>query len=208
MSTRMRFISIPESVLSRKDLKPIDTLLYGRLRFHQANNEECWPSLSHLAAGLDCDVRTIGAAIKRLAAAELIEVLQVGGRTVYRVQLVKDDGYLRVTDAVLRLPGLSPLGKQVLAMIAFGTQGNEDRHAFAGQDTMAAWLGCSRRSIIRAIESLKDAGLIDARRRGPRSNQYMLTPQGEAAIVAQQTGKRCDNLRPPIGRQKTKAPGN
>lgn len=196
----IRFISIPASVLSRKDLLPIDALLYGRLRFHQASKAECWPSLSHLAAGLHCDVRTIVASIKRLAAAELVEVLQIEGRTAYRVRIVKEARYLRVTDAVLRRAGLSPLAKLVLAMIAFGIQGNEDRHAFARQDTMAAWLGCSRRSIIRAVESLTAAGLIEARRRGPRSNQYALTPQGEAAIVAkvaQQAGKRCDTFAPP-----------
>lgn len=197
MASTLRFISVPESILSRTDLSATDKGVYGLLRFCQYDKGECWPSHRRLATVLDCDVRTISASIERLAAAGLVEVRQVEGRLLYHVNLVKDDRYLRVTEAVLRLPRLSVLAKLVLAMIAFGTQGNGDRHAFAGQDTMAARLGCSRRSILRAIASLQDAGLIEVRRRGPRSNQYTLTPQGEAAIVAQQAGKRCDNFAQP-----------
>lgn len=195
--TSLRFISIPGSVLSRTDLQAVDRLVYGLLRFHQHKNGECWPSLAYLAACVGCDARTVRAAVRRLVKAGLVEILDIEGRTAYRVQLVQDDRYLRVTDAVLRMPDLSALEKLVLAMIGFNTQGNEDRHAWAKQGTMAEWLGCSRRSIIRAVDGLKDAGLIEARRRGPRSNQYTLTPQGEAAIVAHQGRKRCDNFAPP-----------
>jgi len=193
----LQFITIPGSILCWPKLLPLDKILFGLLRFCQNKKDHAWANPETWAGWLGCDARTIRASVKRLVKMGCLTIEQVDGRTAYRVLSVKDSFYLRVTIGILARTDLTFAERLGLALISFNTCGNEDHHGWAGQDKLADWLGCSRRSVIRIIDGLKTKGLIEVRRRGPRSNQYSLTPAGEAAIVAHHPGKRCDNFARP-----------
>ena len=141
------FILIPCSILIRKDLTPTDKIVYGLLRFYQHNNGSCWPSLKQLATAGGCSVRAISSTIGRLEKIGLLTVERAYRQNnVYIVQVVKDPTYLRVPGFILQMEGLSSLGKLVAAAVLYKAQGKG--RAWPHQDTLAAELGCSRRSVI------------------------------------------------------------
>jgi hypothetical protein len=195
--TLLQFIALPGIILAWAGLLPIDKIVFGLFRWHQNGKDYCWPDPERWAELLGCDLRTIRASVARLTEAGCLRTDIIDGRRVYSVLQAKDRFYLRVPVAVLLRHDLNPAERLGLALVAFNCQGSEDRHGWASHEKMSEWLGMGRRSVVRMMGKLKDAGLIAVRRRGPRSNQYALTPAGEVAIMAQQGGKRCANFARP-----------
>jgi biotin operon repressor len=181
----VRFISIPGSIAVRKNLSATDKLVYGVLRYHQAGQAECWPSQAHVAQAIGCSVRAVGTSIKRLEAAGLVTIQRRFKQSnAYRVQLVQDPTYLRVPDSILAADAPA-LHKLIMAALGFKAR-NEDSQAWPHQDTLATELGCSRSSIVRALNELEAAGKIQVKHRGggrKRGNVYRLKAGFYSATV-------------------------
>lgn len=175
-STTIKFISVPMSVLNRTDLSATDKIVYGLLRFHQYRGEECWPSQAHLAKEAGCSVRAIGTSVKRLEAAGLVTIQRRFKQSnTYRVTLVSDPTYLRIPDSILASDAPA-LHKLIMAALGFKAA-NADRQAWPHQEKLARELGCSRSSIVRALNEMESAGRIQVKHRGggrARGNLYRM----------------------------------
>ena len=185
MSTRVRFVSIPASILSRTDLSATDKIVYGLLRFHQYGNDDCWPGQPHLARQAGCSVRAIGTSLKRLEAASLVTIhRRFKQSNAYCVTLVSDPTYLRIPDSILAAD-IPALHKLIMAALGFKAM-NDDRQAWPHQEKLAQELGCSRSSIVRALKEMEASGRIQVKHRGggrSRGNLYRLKDGFYSAAV-------------------------
>jgi DNA-binding Lrp family transcriptional regulator len=192
------FIAIPATVLLRKDLTATDKIIYGLLRFYQHGNDCCWPGLKELAEAAGCSVRAVSSSIGRLEADALITVERAYRQNnVYVVKMIADATYLRVPVEILRTEGLSALGKLIAAALVYKAAGKG--RAWPHQETLAAELGCSRRSVIRAIEELETSGKLEVHHGGggrKRGNEYRPTAAFYRAILARGTADRVTKVRP------------
>ena len=86
-------------------------------------------------------------------------------------------GCTQVPNCVLRWPSLSP-GAKILYAVLSGRSGYpEGATCSLDQGTLAAEMGCNRRSVRHFLLALEAAGLVRKTRQGPRRpNVYELLP--------------------------------
>lgn len=88
--------------------------------------------------------------------------------------VVSQKGYTLVPNYVLYKPNLTANAKLVYAMLLSYAWGEKDR-ARPGQDRIAKQCGLSKRTVIRAIKELSEAGFLTILRRGRGwTNVYVL----------------------------------
>lgn len=97
-------------------------------------------------------------------------------RTAGPVASSTPDAALAIPLSILTHPGLTPLQKNTLALIA--ATGNQE------QETLARWQAVSLRAVAGAVRRLRRVGLLDVVPRGAgRGNAYMVRAPAEDAAA-------------------------
>ncbi len=68
------FYKLPKTLAARRDLSPIDKLIYAVIADRIGANDHCWPGVRRLAADVGCHRATVSQAVGRLEAAGLVTV--------------------------------------------------------------------------------------------------------------------------------------
>lgn len=173
----MRFLAIPCSVLKKRGLSSTAKLLYGVLRYHQYDNNRCWPARDTLAREICCSVSSISRATGQLAYASLITVERSPRcSNLYSVKLVRDNEYLQVPSNLLRILGRKPTEKLLYAYLLF-RQG-ENGVCWPHQRTIAADLGCSLPTIQKVLHDFEQEHILQVKHAHgglKQGNQYRVT---------------------------------
>lgn len=86
-------------------------------------------------------------------------------------------GCTQVPTCVLRSPSLSPGAKLLYAVLSHLSDFPQGATCSVDQGTLAAEMGCNRRSVRHFLLALEAAGLVRKTRQGPRRpNVYELLP--------------------------------
>lgn len=96
-------------------------------------------------------------------------------------------GFTQVPNVVLRDTNLSPGAKLCYAMLlSYAWQKDS---CFPGQEALAKDTGISKRSTVRCMKELEEAGYLEKKRRGlGRTNVYTLRSRVEKAKVKRKNG--------------------
>jgi len=120
-------VQVPDPVKEKKNLKPIDYLVYANIRRYMNKDTKCcWPSLNTVANACDCSVPTIRTSIKRLHKEGLINIIKRKGQSdMYQFkELLKN--FERFTPEFLDNKEITPEEKAYLIGLHSQSYKNED----------------------------------------------------------------------------------
>jgi biotin operon repressor len=101
------------------------------------------------------------------------EVLVPDDGRIYIEDETLRSGFTQIPNAILRRPNLST-GAKLTYMVLLSYAWQKD-NCYPGQDTLAADMGVSNRSVITYLQQLQEAGLLYVKRRGlGKTNLYFL----------------------------------
>src|SRR5688500_7500864 len=93
--------------------------------------------------------------------------------TIYVEDETLRSGFTAIPNYILRHPHISAGAK--LAYFVLLSYAWQEGSCFPGQERMALDMGCAKRSIVRYLQELQDAGLVVIKRRGlGQTNLYTL----------------------------------
>ena len=120
-------VQVPDPVKEKKNLKPIDYLVYANIRRYMNKDTKCcWPSLSTIATVCDCSVPTIRTSIKRLRKEGLLEIIKRKGQSdMYRFTELLEN-FERFTPEFLDNREITPEEKAYLIGLHSQSYKNED----------------------------------------------------------------------------------
>lgn len=127
MEKSQQHVQVPDPVKEKKELKPIDYLVYANIRrYVNKDTKTCWPSLATIAKDCQCSVPTIRTSIKRLHKEGLLDIIKRKGQSdMYRFkELLKN--FERFTPEFLDNPELTPEEKAYLIGLHSQSYKNED----------------------------------------------------------------------------------
>lgn len=127
MEKSQQHVQVPDPVKEKKELKPIDYLVYANIRrYMNKDTKTCWPSLATIAKDCQCSVPTIRTSIKRLHKEGLLDIIKRKGQSdMYRFkELLKN--FERFTPEFLDNPELTPEEKAYLIGLHSQSYKNED----------------------------------------------------------------------------------
>lgn len=127
MEKSQQHVQVPDPVKEKKDLKPIDYLVYANIRrYMNKDTKTCWPSLTTIAKDCQCSIPTVRTSIKRLHKEGLIDIIKRAGQSdMYRFkELLKN--FERFTPEFLDNTDITPEEKAYLIGLHSQSYKNED----------------------------------------------------------------------------------
>ena len=124
---KSQHVQVPDPVKEKKDLKPIDYLVYANIRrYMNKDTKTCWPSLTTIAKDCQCSIPTVRTSIKRLHKEGLIDIFKRAGQSdMYRFKdLLKN--FERFTPEFLDNKDITPEEKAYLIGLHSQSYKNED----------------------------------------------------------------------------------
>lgn len=155
-------VQVPDPVKEKKNLKPIDYLVYANIRRYMNKDTKCcWPSLNTIADICDCSVPTIRTSIKRLHQEGLIDVIKRRGQSdMYRFkELLKN--FERFTPEFLDNETMTAEEKAYLIGLHSQAYKNEDYAVttYSNQEIAEA-LNMNVRNVQRYNKSLQEKEIM------------------------------------------------
>lgn len=162
MEKSQQHVQVPDPVKEKKDLKPIDYLVYANIRrYMNKDTKTCWPSLTTIAKDCQCSIPTVRTSIKRLHKEGLIDIIKRAGQSdMYRFkELLKN--FERFTPEFLDNADITPEEKAYLIGLHSQAYKNEDYAVttYSNQE-LADNLNISLRNIQRYNKSLQEKEIM------------------------------------------------
>ena len=162
MEKSQQHVQVPDPVKEKKELKPIDYLVYANIRrYMNKDTKTCWPSLATIAKDCQCSVPTIRTSIKRLHKEGLIDIFKRAGQSdMYRFKdLLKN--FERFTPEFLDNKDITPEEKAYLIGLHSQSYKNEDYAVTTySNQKLADNLNISLRNIQRYNKSLQEKEIM------------------------------------------------
>lgn len=156
-----KFISIPMLILGDERLTANQKIVFSLLRFYQGTENDCKVSMARMASELHISRQAVSKAIGGLERVHLVKVCRSFKQVSrYSIRRVPSDQFVRV-DSMTLAAAISPAGKLLYSYLRFRM--GENTAAWPHQKTIAEDLGCSRSTVVRLIDTLEKAGMLDVK---------------------------------------------